>query len=484
MLLSSKTTKPVCVGLDVHKNNVWACVCTENPTDTMHFKTRKFASNHSDLTSMCEWIRSTAAKALATGKAKPFDAQSPIDVYMESTGKYSTPVYNVCEEMGLNPYMVNPKHVKTIAGQKTDQKDCAWIAELGCRSLLRTSYIPDLKIRQSRRLSRTRTKLVHYRGDEMRRIQNILTEANIRLDLIFSGIQGQSARNVIEYLIETDEPVLEEIQARILKTCRIMRFSDEKERKEKEEELVKAFSGARFSSSQKFELQSAYERIDHYSEQIKNYEYIMRETLDPFKEKLELLETIPGISRLSAMQILSEIGADMEAFASEKSFISWCGLCPQSNQSNNKHKSVKIGKGGYYLKPVLIQCALNAIKNPYYEAKYKAIAARRGKKRALIAIARKMMIAAYPILLNGEMFRPSDSRKEEGPVTEADETEQEFVSLEDEEKEEAIQQTAYELIALSKESSPALMKKVEELLSQIGLMIPTVQMASVPSKFI
>lgn len=450
----------------------------------MHFKTRKFASNHSDLTSMCEWIRATAVKALASGKAKPFNAQGPIDVYMESTGKYSTPVYSVCEEMGLNPYMVNPKHVKTIAGQKTDQKDCAWIAELGCRSLLRPSCIPDLEIRQSRRLSRTRTKLVQNRGDEMRRIQNILTEANIRLDLIFSGIQDQSARNVIEYLIETDKPVLEEVRARIRKSCKIMQFKDEKEYRKKEEELLKAFSGAKFSSSQKFELRSAYERIDHYSVQIQNYEYIMMETLNPFKEKLELLETIPGISHLSAMQILSEIGADMEAFTSEKSFISWCGLCPQSNQSNNKHKSLKTGKDGYYLKLVFIQCALNAIRNPYYKGKYKKIAARRGKKRALIAIVRKMMVAAYHMLLSGEIFRLSDSVKEEAPAMDEAEAEKKSVSAEEAGKEAAIQETAKELITLSQKISPALVKKVEGLLHQIGLMIPAVQTAVAPPELI
>lgn len=470
---TSDGIKPVCVGLDVHKNNVYACVCVPHYEmkdgkllrGKNKSKTQKFPSNYTDLCAMCNWIEETARKYGVDVDELP----DPIDVYMESTGKYSTPVFNVCEEKGLNPHIVNPKNVKMIAGQKTDVKDARWIATLGLQNNLRPSYIPCREIRDARRISRTRTKLVHSRGDEMRRIQNVLTEANIRVDLIFSGIEGESARKVITYLLETENPVLEELQKQIRKSCRIMKFKDKKERKEKEEELRKAFLGAKFSSSQKFELRAAYKRIDRYDEEIRNYEDMMKDILSPFKTELELLESIPGVSRLSAMQILCEIGNDMDAFETEKNFISWCGLCPQSNQSNNKHKSVKIGKGGYYLKPVLIQCALAAVKNPYYGNKYKTIYTRRGKKRALIAIARKMMIAAYHMLKTGEFFCPNDLEIEE---VEEEKIEQEQSEEMKTENVEEIEKAVQELVESTRRAEPELVEKVENLIKQIMEQIP------------
>lgn len=477
--MSIRVKKPVCIGLDVHRNNVWACTCIKDPSkkqDTLIFKTRKFKSNHTDLVSMCQWIQETIEKT--TGLPAP----DSIDVYMESTGKYSTPVFNVCEEMGFLPHIVNPKHVRTIAGQKTDQKDCAWIAELGINGLLRSSYIPDPAIRQARRLSRTRTKLVRTRADDIRRIQNTLTEANVRMDLVFSGVDGESARKVVTYLLETDEPILKEVQARIHRSCRINRWSDAKEREKKEEELLKAFSGAKFSFSQKYELRSAYARLDGLAVQIQNYEIMMTEILSPFKSQLELLMSIPGISRLSAMQILSEIGADMSPFSSEKQFISWCGLCPQSNQSNNKHKSVKIGKGGYYLKPVLIQCALNAIRHPYYAGKYKAIAARRGNKRALIAIARKMMTAAYHMLMSGELFCPRDTKQQTAETDEEEILEEQAEQTEKSQNEskatEEVTETAKEILSISKEN-PILVKKIKKLLRQVGVQLSASELKTV-----
>lgn len=187
--MSKKVKKEVCAGLDVHKNNVWACIAVKDPSirkETIRYFTRKFESNHTDLQAMSEWLYTVCLQYY------PNMERSSLDVYMESTGKYSTPVYNVLEDQGLNPFIVNPKHVKTINGQKSDQKDCAWIAELGMAGLLRSSYVPCRAIREARRISRTRTKLMQTRGDDIRRVHNILTEANIRIDLIFADLQGES----------------------------------------------------------------------------------------------------------------------------------------------------------------------------------------------------------------------------------------------------------------------------------------------------
>lgn len=464
--MSMRPRKSICVGLDVHKNNVWACVAFKNPDvkyDELKFVTKKFNSNHTDLVDMCDWARSVVPKQLV---------QSPEDlaihVYMESTGKYSSPVYDVCEEMGMIPHIVNPKHVRMIEGQKKDQKDCAWIAELGSNGLLRESYIPQRPIREARGLSRTRTKLVQERGNVFRRIRNILTEANCRVDLVFSGIEGESAMRVIMYMIETEEPDFYEVLKLIRKSCKIMKYSSEEERKEKEEELRKAIVGAKFSPQQKFKLRSAYEKIDQLNKQIRNYEYMMHQTLEPFNNYLDLLDSIPGISKLAAMQILAEIGTDMDHFENEKQFISWCGLCPQSNESNNKHKTVKIGKGGYYLKPVLIQCALAAVKSHYFKVKYESISRRRGKKRALIAIARKLMVIAYHLFQTGEYFREDygqekleNSWSEENKTSE--ETEETPISSD-------ARQTAQELADILADADLDKLKpKIEQLLIQMGI---------------
>ena len=407
--MTVRVKRPFCVGLDVHKNNVWASVIIHSPDKPKAFHaTRKFASNHHCLMELVNWI-----KSFQTAAAAPCDE---IHVYMESTGKYSTPVYNVLEECGLIPHLVNPKNVRTISGQKTDQKDCEWIAELGSFGLLMDSYIPERAIRDARAISRRRTKLVQQRADEHRRIRNVLTEANVRIDLIFSEVDGQSSRAVIQHLLDHEDPDLESVRACINPRCNIVTYHSDEERKEKGEALHRSYSGAKFSSSQKFVLRSSFSQLDKLSTEIEEHKSMMEEILAPYKDKLELLETIPGISELSAMQILCEIGPDMKHFKSCKHFISWAGLCPASNQSNNKHKSVKIGKGGTYLKPILIQCALNAYKyNPYYGRKFQSISKRRGKKRALIAIARKMMVAAYHILLTGEPFNPKDQEPNPTP---------------------------------------------------------------------
>lgn len=467
--ISMRSRKLICVGLDVHKNNVWACVAFKNPDvkyDELKFVTKKFNSNHTDLVEMCDWARSVVPQQLI---------HSPEDlafhVYMESTGKYSSPVYDVCEEMGMIPHIVNPKHVRMIDGQKKDQKDCAWIAELGSNGLLRESYIPQRPIREVRGLSRMRTKLVQERGNEFRRIRNILTEANCRVDLIFSGVEGESAMRVIQYMITTDEPDFYEVKKLIRKSCKIMKYSNKEEKKEKEEELRKAIVGAKFSPQQKFKLRSAYDKIDQINKQIRNYELMMHQTLEPFKLYLDLLDSIPGISELSAMQILGEIGTDMDHFENEKQFISWCGLCPQSNESNNKHKSVKIGKGGYYLKPVLIQCALAAVRHPYFKAKYESISKRRGKKRALIAIARKLMVIAYHLFKTGEFFREDYGDESSENIwseenTASEETEETSIPSD-------ARQTAQELADILADADlEAIKPKLEKLLIQMGIPHP------------
>lgn len=194
----------------------------------------------------------------------------------------------------------------------------------------------------------------------------------------------------------------------------------------------------------------------------------MHQTLEPFNNYLDLLDSIPGISKLAAMQILAEIGTNMDHFENEKQFISWCGLCPQSNESNNKHKTVKIGKGGYYLKPVLIQCALVAMKSHYFKAKYESISRRRGKKRALIAIARKLMVIAYHLFQTGEYFREDyGQEKLENSWSEENKTSEE---TEETPIPSDARQTAQELADILADADLDKLKpKIEQLFIQMGI---------------
>lgn len=481
--MSSQILNPFCVGLDVHKDNVWASICMSIPgRSKLQFKTKKFRSNHTDLNLMCDWIESFRPFFFQSGYSPDDPSLQTIPVFMESTGKYSTPVFNVLEDRGFDANIVNPRHVRMINGKKTDQRDCAWIAQLGSAGLLFSSYIPEKAIREARNISRTRTKLVQRRGDDLRRIQNILVSANIRMDLIFSDVYGESARNVLRLLLKKDNPSLADVQANISRLCRIMRFRDNAERKEKEEELLKAFSGAKFSPSQKFDLNHTLSRVSEDSRSIIQYQTQLQHILSDYDVQLSLLKDIPGVSDLSAMMILAEVGADMNKFADSSHFISWCGLCPASNQSNNKHKSVKIGKGGTYLKPVLTQCALNAIKtNPYYKAKFARIAKRRGKKRALIAICRKMMIAAYHMLKTGSVFDPSDY--EEVTVRQEQKAEHETNEVKETRKKvlgKRIKNSLKEMIANHHEPLEQDMAKLLiELLSRNGYQITDNKMALV-----
>lgn len=411
--MAVRIKKDFCVGLDIHKDNAWcACVAHLKGQDDAKHHVRMFNANHTDLTAMCDWIKEIYSEYEKNLRWYVKSEEVQIHVFMESTGKYSIPVYNVLEENGLIPHIVNPKNCRVINGQKVDQKDCDWIAELGSWGLLMDSFVPEREIREARDISRRRTKLVQDRADEIRRILNVLVISNFRVDLIFSDISGQSAMRVINYFLKTDKPEFKMVESLIDGKCKIKRFKSDEERKEKEDQLLKSFKGAKFSYGSKLILESALKHIDSLNHEVDSLEESLTRILADHEVNIDLLTTIPGISVLSAKMILAEIGGDVSAFKNCSQFVNWCGLCPASNSSNGKHKSVKIGKGGKYLKPVLVQCVLSAVKSdPYLKAKYCRIAGRRGKKRALIAIGRKILIGIYYMLLTGSVWDPSDKEE-------------------------------------------------------------------------
>ena len=285
---------------------------------------------------------------------------------MESTGKYWVPVFNLLEDE-INVVIANPKWVKAVKGNKDDTKDSKWIGDLFRLGLVKGSYIPCKIVRILREYTRYRYKLVSCRSSEKNRYQNALTVCNVALDSVVSDIFGKSSTSIIDYLLEQ--------------------------------------SGTSIN----------HEEINDVDKMIEN---IISSNPD-FENAVQFLCTIPGVKRDSAITIISEIGTDMSQFSSSKRLCCWAGLTPGSNESAGKKKSVRITRAGVYLKPALVQCAHAAVKSdksPYYKKKYDSLVKRRGKKRAIIAIARMILTAIYQMLSTGEQWNPSDLYKIDMPV--------------------------------------------------------------------
>lgn len=391
-----KVIKPICAGLDVHKDIVVATICEFKNRKSMipNFYQDSFSTFNCDLVDLSNWIKEHGCT----------------EVYMESTGKYSTPIYNVLEKEGLNPHIVNPKYTRSIKGRKNDKKDSKWIAELACYDLLVDSYIPESEIRELRDLSRRRIRLSQDAADEKRRIQNIMTVSNLKLDAVFSKGLCKSSIQILELLIEkgdqaTDEEILALVHPKV----------------KKKELIPKAVDGRMLTGNTMDLLTSALDHLEYLTLAEEDLIEKMANICQKYEVYVSLLKTIPGISDVSAMSIIAETGVDMSQFLDKDHFISWCGLSPASNSSAGKNKSTRIGKGGKYLKPILVQCAASAVyrsKDPYFSGKFNSIKARRGANKALIAIARKMMVSAYYMFQTGEVFQPKDYKETTRPKEE------------------------------------------------------------------
>lgn len=347
---------------------------------------------------------------------------------MESTGKYWVPVSNLLEGE-LNVTIANPKWVRAVKGNKDDKKDSKWIAELFRMGLVKGSFIPAKDIRVLREFTRYRTRLVSHRSSEKNRLQNAFTVGNVAMDAVVSDMFGVSSKKVRDYLISTDDfdpdHVLSLLHGRM---------------QPKGQALIESIEGYSFTPEQIMRIQLIEEHKTYLDHTIELLDKQLDEMMKPYEPAIQLLSTIPGIRRQSAIQILSEIGVDMSQFLSSKRICSWAGLAPSSNESAGKKKSVKISRAGVYLKPTLVQCAHAAVKStenqPYYRKKYERIYKRRGKKRAIIAIARMILTAIYHMLSTGEVWSPTDLYKIDMPD-----------NLVQKQKEKAIKQATKLLIA-------------------------------------
>ena len=374
---------PKVCGVDVHKSFIVAVICDSTSITPKYYK-KRFSTFNNDLVKFRNWLIDN-------------DCQN---VCMESTGKYYIPVYNALEAFIPNVVVANPKWVAVIKGEKDDNKDAKWIADLFKLGIVRSSFIPPKDFRILREYTRYLYKLTCNRTSEKNRFTNALTVGNCKLDLVFSDIFGKSSQAIVDTILDNDSFSDEDIINCLRKNCKSSR-----------EDILSAISGISFTYEQKLRIKLVKDHIGYLTNEINNLRDIINKIIAPYEEYINLLMTIPGIDRNSAITILSEIGIDMSQFSSHYKLASWAGLAPGCNESAGKKKSVKISRAGVYLKPCLVEVAHCAVKdktNTYYANKFNKISKRRGKKRAYIAIARKILVAIYNMLLTGEVWNPRD----------------------------------------------------------------------------
>jgi transposase len=371
-----------CCGLDIHKRIVVACVIVPGPGGQPVKEVRSFGTMTDDLLRLADWLVANGVTHVA----------------MESTGVYWKPIWNLLEEQ-FALVLVNARHVKAVPGRKTDAKDCEWLADLLHHGLLRPSFVPDRPQRELRELTRYRTSLVQERSAEVNRLQKTLEGANIKLGDVATDIMGLSSRQMLAALVggETDAAALAQLaQGRL---------------RDKLPALERALAG-RVGSHQRFLLAQQLAHIDFLDAAIGEVSAEIAERLRPFDAQLERLATIPGVGRRTAEVLLAEIGTDMRRFSTSGHLASWAGMCPGNDESAGKRRSGKTRKGSPWLRSILIEAARAAgrTKRTYLAAQYHRLAARRGTKRAAVAVGHTILVIAYRLLSEGDVYRELGDR--------------------------------------------------------------------------
>jgi transposase len=380
-----KIVYPICGGIDVQNSFVVAGVATTDEKLVTTYKSKRFSTFTRDLRRLAAW----------------FEENRCLDVCMESTGKYWIPVWNILEPT-CRLVLAHPKYTKAIKGKKTDKRDAKWIADIFKHDLINGSFIPPEDIRQLRDLMRYLTKLTAYTTGEKNRAQNCLTVSNIKLDDVFSDVFGKAASAIIERLLENNEPF--DVRPYLTKNI-----------KASPEEIQAAVDGM-MCAKQAEKLRIIRSHMDSLNLCKANLVSEILGIAEKFTSQVNLVSTVPGFKALSAIGVISEIGVDMSVFQTSRHLCSWAGLAPQNDQSAGKKKTTRISRAGVYVKPLLVQCALAAIKSnkhPEDRNRYQAIKKRLGHKKASNAIARMLLTAIYNILkknkpYDAELYRQSD----------------------------------------------------------------------------
>jgi transposase len=359
-----------CCGVDVHKDSIAACMRWIDDSGNVAKESRKFGTTTQEINAFVDWLRSRDIRLVA----------------MESTGVYWRPVWNLLEGQ-FDVKLANSEHIRNIPGRKTDRKDGEWIAKLLQHDLVPTSFIPPKQIRELRDLTCSRTKLVHGRSAVANRVQKVLEDANIKLASVATDILGHSGRATLDAMVQgqTDVAVLADMARGRMR--------------EKIPRLQLALAG-HITAHHRMLLRELLDQIDFLDGKIFALESEIWQRSKHFEEAIQPWSTIPGVDRLSAATLVAEIGVDMQQFPSAGHLASWAGLCPGNNESGGKRKSGKLRHGNPWLRSLLCQTAWAAsrTKKTYLSAQFHRLAARRGGKRANIAVAHTILVIAYHIL--------------------------------------------------------------------------------------
>ena len=366
-----------CCGLDVHRRSVAACVRRLEAGGRLYQETRTFGTMTRDILELADWLA----------------AEGVTHVAMEATGVYWKPIYNLLEDR-FTLLLVNARHVKHVPGRKTDVQDCQWLAQLLQAGLLRGSFIPARPQREFRELTRHRSQLVAEKSRVANRVQQVLEDANIKLGTVATDILGASGRDMLRALIagEQDPEKLADLARRQLRN--------------KIPELRRALEG-KVTDHHRFLVGQLLAHVEHLEGQIEALSRRIEEVSRPFASANKAVSSLPGFEQRSAQNVLAEIGADMKPFPTAAHLASWAGVCPGNNESAGKRKSGRTTHGNRWLRTALVQSAWAATrkKDSYFQAQYRRLAARRGKKRAIFAVAHSLLTVIYHMLKTGSTYK-------------------------------------------------------------------------------
>jgi transposase len=366
---------PVCCGIDVHAAQLTACLRRVSDEGQITIELVDFGTTYAALVAFRSWLQ---------------EHQCPV-VALESTGVYWKPVYHVLSEV-VEVLVANSRDVRQRPGKKTDKRDAAWIAELLAHGLITPSFVPPPQIRALRDLTRTRVSLVQMRTQAKNRVYKMLEDTNIKLATVVSDVFGTSGRRMLDALVagERDPATL---SALALGTLR-----------RKIPQLEVALHG-QFTEHHARLIHGALELVDLLGRQIAEIDQHLQELLSPMAPQLEQLVSIPGVNDITTRDIVAEIGLDMRHFGAASRLASWAGLCPGNHESAGKRRRGKGGKGNRYLRRVLVQCAWATRKTSTFLGRtLRRLEARLGSKKAAVAVAHKILVIIYHLLLEGTFY--------------------------------------------------------------------------------
>jgi transposase len=362
--------------LDVHQSKLTVCILYENESGEIVTELKEFGGFKRDRRAMADWVASF----------------QPELVVMESTGIYWKSPYAALEKQGLTIWVVNARHVKQVPGRKTDFADAQWLAILARNGLLRGGFVPPAVFRELRLIARQMQKLTGILSGEKNRLHKILSDGGIRLGVVVSDIHGKSAKAMIKGLLagESPEQVLQYASNRL---------------KASDEELLDALAGD-LSPSHHFVLTELMAHIDELEARIETFRQALLQGLAPYQGILRSLQTIPGLDETGAALLLVEIGDDMSAFGTPERLASWAGVCPGNNESAGKKKTGKTRKGNPYVRRILCEAANAASRTQCrLQDMFKGLLIRRGRKRAIFALAHKILKIVFLLIERGDYYR-------------------------------------------------------------------------------